>query len=265
MSLQVDICHINTHFSLKLKCQFPATGISGIFGHSGTGKTTLLRCIAGLEPAASGSINFHDQQWLTKSNGATLAEHRKVGMVFQDSRLFPHLSVEKNLLLAQQQVKNPSVSIAKLCDDFSITALLNKSANQLSAGQQQRVAIVRSLLAQPQLLLLDEPLSALDHQAKKQLMAALKEFSAQHSLPMLYVSHSPTELAYLCDQLLIIKEGVMVDFGNAKELLTAQGLLGHQGKIVNINHASNQVTIELSAIDCSNLTNCDRVYLINKN
>ena len=264
MSLQLDISHHNKHFSLKLKCQFPITGISGIFGHSGTGKTTLLRCIAGLEPDVSGTIIFQDHQWLTAQGKSVLAEKRKVGMVFQDSRLFPHLTVLQNLKLAQQQVAKPTLTIEILSNLFVINELLNKSASQLSAGQQQRVAIVRSLLAEPELLLLDEPLSALDQQAKKNLIRVLKQHSSQHNLPMLYISHSPLELAYLCDRLLIIEHGVKVDFGDAKQLLTERGLLGQQGKITDIDLSNNQVTIQLSADDCTNLSDISQVYLIKK-
>lgn len=271
MSLQIDIKHHNQHFSLELKCQFPATGISGIFGHSGTGKTTLLRCIAGLEPDVSGTINFHGRQWLNSpernNNPKPIKSHqlkserRKVGMVFQDSRLFPHLSVRQNLALAQKQVTTPSLNIDKLSDDFSISQLLNKSASQLSAGQQQRVAMVRSLLAEPELLLLDEPLSALDITAKNRLMLTLKQLSQQQNLPMLYISHSPGEIAYMCDKLLVLEHGRKIAFGDAQPLLKQHGLLGQHGQITDIDLTNNQVTIQLSGHDCENLLDQSEVYL----
>lgn len=263
MSLQVDISHHSKHFYLSLKCQFPATGISGIFGRSGSGKTTLLRCIAGLESKVSGQINFHGQVWLNPKK-ALLTEHRKVGVVFQDSRLFPHLTVRQNLVLAQQQAKNPQLNIEKLSEDFMISELLTKSANQLSAGQQQRVAIVRSLLAQPQLLLLDEPLSALHHGAKDALMTHLKRLSDQLNLPMIYVSHSPNELAYMCDNLLVLDDGKMIGFDSAKVLLEQQGLLGQPGVIEHIDLATNQVTITMNEQQCKNYQLQQHIILKNK-
>lgn len=271
MSLQLDISHINKHFTLELKCQFPALGISGIFGHSGTGKTTLLRCIAGLEQNVSGTINFHGRQWLNNPISHRLGrnnktqfiktEDRRVGMVFQDSRLFPHLSVKQNLQLAQRQVVSPKLSIDKLSDDFSISQLLAKSASQLSAGQQQRVAIVRSLLAEPELLLLDEPLSALDMTAKKRLMLKLKQHSSEYNLPMLYISHSAREIAYLCDKLLILEHGRKIAFDQAKPLLKQHGFLGQHGHITDVDIASNRITIELSPQDCHNLSQQGDVYI----
>jgi len=261
VSLQIDISHHHQHFDLNLKCQFPATGISGVFGHSGSGKTTLLRCIAGLETEVSGQINFHGQQWLGAKR-PVIAEQRKVGLVFQDSRLFPHLTVYQNLTLAQAQVRKPIHDIKQLCDDFGITALLTKAAHSLSSGQQQRVAIIRSLVAQPQLLLLDEPLSALDMHAKEQLMVLIKAFSEKHNLPMIYVSHSAREISQLCDQLLMLKHGEMIDFGPAQPLLKAHGYLGQRGLISQINHQTNTVTIELSSEELANLSEQTEVYLL---
>ena len=261
MSLQININHQHPHFTLNLKCQFPATGISGVFGHSGSGKTTLLRCIAGLETQVSGQINFHGQQWLGTKRPVK-AQQRKVGLVFQDSRLFPHLSVFQNLTLVQAQVSNPTLDIMQLCDDFGIMALLTKPAHSLSSGQQQRVAIIRSLVAQPQLLLLDEPLSALDMPAKEQLMGLIKDFSEQHHLPMINVSHSAREISQLCDQLLMLEHGEMIDFGPAQRLLKDHGYLGQHGLIREINHQTNTLTIELSDEELANLSVQTEVYLL---
>lgn len=261
MSLQLDITHQHQHFSLTIKCQFPATGISGIFGHSGSGKTTLLRCIAGLESNVTGGIHFHGQQWLG-TDQRVKAEFRKVGMVFQDSRLFPHLTVLRNLTLAQDQVASPTINLAPLCHDFGLTPLLNKPANLLSSGQQQRVAIVRSLLAEPDLLLLDEPLSALDMPAKELLIPLIKQISEQHNLPMIYVSHSAREISQLCDKLLIMEHGTEIDFGSAQTLLKQRGYLGQQGKISHIDKTKGTVTIELSPDELANLSTQTQVYLL---
>jgi len=245
MSLVLDFHYQTSAFDLTLQCQFPAQGISGIFGPSGVGKTTLLRCIAGLERPRFGAISFNNQVWLSNKVNVT-TQVRQVGFVFQDSRLFPHLSVLQNLRLAQQQVTNPTLSIEKLSQDFDISTWLSQSANKLSAGQQQRVAIVRSLLAEPTLLLLDEPLAALDKQSKSKVMRHLKAHSETQQLPMIYVSHSALEIAQLCDQLLLLKHDGSTEFGCATALLTKHRQILEQVSIVDNNEAHHQITLALS-------------------
>lgn len=242
MSLSIDIKYQQSSKQLSIACEFPTQGISGIFGPSGVGKTTLLRFIAGLETPQAGHISFNQQHWFSgKSN--TSPQQRKVGFVFQDSRLFPHLDVRSNLKLAQKQVKNSKLNLMTLCEHFAITDLLNKRANKLSAGQQQRVAIVRSLLAEPCLLLLDEPLAALDRKNKQSIIKQLKKHSAEQLLPMIYVSHSASEVEQLCDNLLMLKQDDTVVFGRTNKLL--QQYLQQQTIVIDSNDQLQQITLAL--------------------
>jgi len=243
MSLSIDIQYQLTSTQLAINCQFPSQGISGIFGPSGVGKTTLLRLIAGLDQPQTGLITFNQTLWFDNKCCVT-PKLRRVGFVFQDSRLFPHLNVQQNLRLAQQQVSKPVLDILAISDDFGISELLPQRANKLSAGQQQRVAIVRSLLAQPQLLLLDEPLAALDQHSKQSLITQLKAHSAKHQLPMIYVSHSASELDQLCHYLVMIKPDGKVEYGDSHILL--QQYLQQQTTVISSDDQQHRITLSLT-------------------
>ncbi len=244
MSLSIDISYQQSAHKISIATELPNQGISGIFGPSGVGKTTLLRFIAGLDNPMTGKISFNNQTWF-KPAASVSPQQRKVGFVFQDSRLFPHLDVRSNLTLAQSQTKAPQLDQAALCEAFGIISLLDKRANKLSAGQQQRVAIVRSLLAQPSLLLLDEPLAALDRHSKQTIIQQLKEHSAKHQLPMIYVSHSANEIEQLCDNLLMLHHDGRIEFGESKQLL--QHYLQQQASVVACDDKLQQITLTLTA------------------
>ena len=250
MSLKLNIKQPLHHFNLDIEVELAVSGIVGLFGDSGSGKTSLMRAIAGLNEKSSGDISFNNHQW--QLNSSQLSNNSKkhnaqipnIGMVFQDSRLFNHLTVAKNLTIVDQL--NSSSRLASLIEDFGIEPLLNKVCSLLSAGQQQRVAIVRSLVANPKLLLLDEPLSALDNNAKQQLMLALKNYSQQHQLPMIYVSHHIDEIDYLCNELMLIKQGKIVEHGDCHAVLTDHQLLPHHSDVLSIDETTKQVTLQLS-------------------
>lgn len=243
MSLTLNIQQSLHHFSLDVNVQCSADGIVGLFGQSGSGKTSLLRAIAGLNNRCSGNIEFNENQW-TLNDGQSLINHCNIGMVFQDSRLFNHLTVSKNLSIVDKL--NSPQHVDLLINDFGIAPLLDKHCHQLSAGQQQRVALVRSLAANPQLLLLDEPLSALDNNAKQSLMTALKNYSQLHNLPMIYVSHHIDEIQTLCDELMLIDNGKIIDSGNCQTVLSRHQLLPHRSHVLAIDEANNQITLQLS-------------------
>ena len=195
------------------------TGVCVIFGDSGAGKTTLLRCLIGLE-ACSGDISFKQQSWLTtKPTGAVQnipIEKRHIGVVFQEPRLFPHLNVQQNLQLAVNKADNSSFTIEQLAEDLGFTALLNQQTTQLSGGQKQRIAIARALLTNPQLLVMDEPLSSLDVASKRTLLPFLKQISQQ--IPILYITHSEHELFYLSHQMVLINNGGIEAIGEPQRL-----------------------------------------------
>ena len=204
-------CDIQLHradFSIETKFSIPDKGVLGIFGPSGSGKTTLLRCIAGLEKEVAGRIELADEVWLSR-DGNMPSQQRNVGYVFQDSRLFPHLSVADNLAYGRRRQNRPGEVIDRedLLALLNIGHLLARRPSQLSGGEKQRVAIARALLKNPQVLLLDEPLSSLDHKRRQEILPFLGKLHEELKIPMLYVSHSLEEVSFLCDHMLVIEQG----------------------------------------------------------
>lgn len=201
-----------------------------IYGHSGAGKTSLLRWIAGLESDAEGELYFKQQCWQA-ANGACWPSHRRqIGYVFQDARLFPHLSVAGNLDFAfQRRCNDRGPSVEQVCDWLQLQSMLEQSATTLSGGQQQRVAIARALLYSPQLILMDEPLGALDWASKQQILPLLQRLKKNIDTPMLYVSHSIEEVSQLADELLLLEQGNLLAQGELLELSTRLDLpLSHE-------------------------------------
>jgi len=215
------------HFNLTVSQKINSAGITGIFGHSGSGKSSLLRIIAGLEKNhVNGNITFNQRELLnTKTQLFVPPEQRNIGLVFQNSRLFPHLSVRQNLEFAQKcliksnQNKNSTLNIDDIIALTQLTPLLAKQTSQLSGGEQQRVALARAILAEPKLLLLDEPLSALDKHSKANMLALIVTVQQQLNIPILYVSHSLAELQQVASELLILANGTVVDYGDVHQVI----------------------------------------------
>ncbi|MEW6981441.1 molybdenum ABC transporter ATP-binding protein [Colwelliaceae bacterium 6471] len=219
-SLDIDITVALNNFNLHISQTLPMRGIIGVFGHSGSGKSTLLRTLSGLVPDASGHITLHDRVLLdSQTNTNVKAEQRRISLVFQDSRLFPHLTVKDNLLFAAKRSLSKSLNIDEIISLTELSPLLTKSVTQLSGGEQQRVALARAILVEPSLLLLDEPLSALDSSNKSQLLALLIKVQKELAIPMLYVSHSLAELQQVADKLLILKSGKVTNFGDIHQVI----------------------------------------------
>lgn len=218
LELQLDY-RGEQHFQLQVHCALPAVGITAIYGPSGSGKSTLLDCIAGLRRPASGStVRFRDTVWMT---GSTFIPpwQRRVGYVFQDGRLFPHLTVQQNLNYAVTRKKpGEGPDIEQVVSWLDLAEFLPRSPTVLSAGQRQRVAIGRALLSAPQLLLLDEPLANLDHEASQQCLTYLQRLTRELQLPMLYVSHDIEEVSQLADYLVLLENGRVVDQGALLDL-----------------------------------------------
>lgn len=209
-------------FSLQIDCQFPATGVTAIYGPSGSGKTTLLNCIAGLHPApGDGLIRFGDKLWQSDS-GFTPAWERQIGFVFQDARLFPHLSVGQNLNFAmQRRGSDDTVSFDDVSQWLQLNDLLARLPESLSAGQTQRVAIGRALLSGPQLLLMDEPFANLDHAAREECLYYLKRLRKSLNIPILYVSHDIEEVSQIADHLVLLENGRIESQGSLLELCSS--------------------------------------------
>ena len=223
--LDINIRVSYQQFDLAIQLPIPLKGITGIFGHSASGKSTLLRAIAGLEKTLVGEItladaNVADKVLVNTEQGYYLKpEARQIGLVFQNSRLFEHLSVLGNLEYAVKRCKKKRLDLNEVIVLTELTTLLEHPVNQLSGGQQQRVALARAILAEPKLLLLDEPLSALDQHSKTQLLKMMLNIQRKLNLPMLYVSHSLDELQQVCDTLLVLAQGKVVNFGNIHQVI----------------------------------------------
>ncbi|MDD9892553.1 MAG: molybdenum ABC transporter ATP-binding protein [Gammaproteobacteria bacterium] len=205
-------------FSLNAEFTTASKGVTALFGHSGCGKTSILRAIAGLDKHANSHITFNAQTW--QSSSTFVASHqRRIAYVFQDSLLFPHLDVMENIRFGETKA-DKSLALEEILDLLQIGPLLKKPINSLSGGEKQRVAIARALNASPQLLLMDEPLAALDGKAKLRLLSILQSLQQRLDIPMLYVSHSVPEVARLADHLVYLNEGSVIASGNTAELLT---------------------------------------------
>ncbi len=223
-------CRGEQDFRLHLNCSVPATGVTAIYGPSGSGKSTLLDCIAGLRVADDSSeICFQGDAW-QQPNQSVPAWQRDIAYVFQDARLFPHLSVAGNLNYALKRATgNPIASYQELVEWLGLSALLAQMPDTLSAGQKQRVAICRALLSAPRLLLLDEPLANLDHRASAECLSLLQGLAERLPLPMLYVSHDIEEVSALADYILLLDKGELVGQGSMLELSSRlDSRLSHQ-------------------------------------
>jgi len=238
--LSINVMVEHDDFFLSINEEISLTGITGIFGHSGSGKSTLLKVIAGLENHAQGKLVINDllaRDALIDSEAKIFVapQQRNIGLVFQNSRLFPHLTVEENLRYGQKRRKNTSVNkpldFAEIVVLTKLDNLLSKSVAQLSGGEQQRVALARALLAEPRLLLLDEPLSALDDKNKSLMLILLDKVQKQLNLPMLYVSHSLAEIQQLANNLLVLSSGKVTHYGDIHQVihqLTTNNEILHQ-------------------------------------
>jgi molybdate transport system ATP-binding protein len=213
------------HFGLDATFSVPARGITALFGPSGCGKTTLLRAIAGLEKNARGHFRIGDTVWQDASR-CLPAHQRAVGYVFQEASLFAHLSVRQNLEYGFKRIpiEQRQIPFEAAVELLGLESLLPRQSSQLSGGERQRVAIARALLTSPQLLLMDEPLSALDHQRKQEILPFFERLHAELDIPMLYVSHSPDEVARLADYLVLLEAGQVQASGPIAEMLTRADL-----------------------------------------
>ena len=210
-------------FMLDVDLALPGEGISALFGHSGSGKTTCLRAMAGLERAPQGFFAIGDEVWQDDSRGLFLPTHqRALGFVFQEASLFPHLSVRGNMEFGLKRASTVTkrFSLPAIAELLGITALLDRHPEQLSGGERQRVAIARALLGEPKILLMDEPLAALDLKRKLEILPYLERLHGELAIPIIYVSHAPDEVARLADHLVLLDEGQVVASGPLQSVLS---------------------------------------------
>lgn len=209
-------------FRLDVDLALPGRGVTALFGHSGSGKTTLLRCVAGLERGASGQLEINGACWQDSARGLFVPPHRRaIGYVFQDANLFTHLSVRRNLQFGMKRVAAAERRVAwdQAVDLLGIGHLLERMPARLSGGERQRVGMARALLTSPRLLLMDEPLAALDLKRKHEILPYLERLHDELDIPVLYVSHSPDEVARLADHLVLLDQGRAIAQGELRETL----------------------------------------------
>lgn len=249
-----------------------------LFGKSGSGKTTLLRILAGLENPDSGEIKVGDEVWFDSSKRVNLPpQKRGVGFVFQDYALFPNMSVKKNLLFA---LKNPNER-ARVDEILEIMELENLSlmmSDQLSGGQKQRVAVARALVSSPKLLLLDEPLSALDHAMRVKLQDELLAVHKKFDVTSILVSHDVSEVFKLSSRVFKISLGDITDDGTPSEVFASSNLSGKfkvAGEVLSINKSdilyvidvmANNEVLKITAVkkDIENLSVGDKILISSK-
>ncbi|HCX14443.1 MAG TPA: molybdenum ABC transporter ATP-binding protein, partial [Rhodospirillaceae bacterium] len=198
-------------FTLDVTIDAPLQGIIALFGPSGCGKTTILRCMAGLQHLP-GSMKVGQHVWQNDERGIFLKPYRRaVGYVFQEPSLFPHLSVQKNMQYGAQRVLGKAtgwiLDFGDVVDMLGLSLLLDRMPDSLSGGEKQRVAVGRALLSQPELLLMDEPLVALDYGTKEEILPYLEALHDNLSIPIIYVSHDIAEVARLADRIVGLENG----------------------------------------------------------
>ncbi|MFN3532851.1 MAG: ATP-binding cassette domain-containing protein [Candidatus Brocadia sp.] len=235
----LKICLKKTWNKFKLDVAFTIPGgkVTVLFGQSGSGKSTVLRLISGLEKADGGTISYEKKLWFDKTKGINLLpQQRSVGFVFQDYALFPHMTVEKNVAYGIKE-KERMNEVKELLSLVGLSGYERHYPAQLSGGQKQRVALIRALARKPDLLLLDEPLSALDWETRRQLQEDLKRIIKQFRVTTLYVTHDVTEVYKLADHVAVLESGRVVKQGTPEEIFMGKRLstrIQIVGKVVDI-------------------------------
>lgn len=212
--IEIQINHKLGDVTLNVDESIPSSGITAIFGRSGSGKTSLINAVSGLITPDLGKITVRDKVLFDKNNNIDIAiEKRRVGYVFQDARLFPHYSVKANLMYGVKGDMSAD-HFNHIVDLLNLSQLLTRYPIDLSGGEKQRVAIARALLSSPDMLLMDEPLASLDLPRKKEVMPFLEKMTREIDIPILYVSHSLSEILRLADHIILLDEGSVVTSGS---------------------------------------------------
>lgn len=229
MSLEVDFRHRQGDFALAVAFDAP-DGITALFGRSGAGKTSVVNAIAGLLAPDAGRITLGGTALFDRAARCNLPTwRRRLGYVFQDGRLFPHLSVRQNMTYGQRFAPRGSTgpTLDSVAELLGIAPLLDRRPGGLSGGEKQRVAIGRALLSRPRMLLMDEPLAALDEARKAEILPYLERLRDETALPILYVSHSVAEVARLASRVVVLENGHVARAGPAEQVLSDPGMV-HQ-------------------------------------
>lgn len=245
--LDIDIRHtLNTAngiLPMEISMTVPLGSVLAVTGPSGSGKTTFLRQLAGLSEPQHGHIRHNNLTWFDQIARINLpVQKRNIGFVFQDYALFPHLTVEQNLLFALENGGDSDV-VYQLLKAIDLDQLANRKPHQLSGGQQQRVALARALVRKPDLLLLDEPLSALDSSMRGNLQDLLLQFHREYGFTMIIVTHDLAEIFRLADQLVVLDHGKIVSHGTPAEVYmpkqVANSPIPVYGEVISVTYKEN--------------------------
>jgi len=250
VSFEVDVDHAREHFRLTARFS-SAPGLTALFGRSGSGKSTLVDIIGGLIRPTRGRVAVDGQVLVDTDRGVFVPKHRRrIGYVFQDSRLFPHLSVRNNLLYGRWFARNgggTSGDLASVVELLGIGALLDRWPHSLSGGERQRVAIGRALLAHPRLLLMDEPLASLDEARRVEILPYIERLRDEAGVPIVYVSHSVTEVARLATTVVILTEGKVTAVGPVLDILPLADA-GDAGAVLDATVARHDEAFQLTVL-----------------
>lgn len=222
-SLRIRLNLTRSDFQLNVDLDLPSNGITVLFGPSGSGKTSLLRCVAGLERPTNALVRIGQDLWQEDARAIYVPTwQRDLGFVFQEASLFDHLNVQKNLTFGLNRSRKPGApeALTQAIELLGIGHLLHRHPASLSGGERQRIAIARALATQPRLLLLDEPLAALDLARRQEILPWLERMRDELSIPMLYVTHSADEVARLADHLVMLVSGSIKASGPVQEVLS---------------------------------------------
>ncbi len=258
MTLRIALKHRFEGFSLDAAFDAPA-GVTALFGQSGSGKTTVINAVAGLFRPDEGRIAADGVSLLDTGAGLCLPPHRRrIGYVFQDARLFPHLTVRQNLLYGRWFAPTgsgagPGTGVDRIVALLGIAPLLDRRPATLSGGEKQRVAIGRAILSNPRLLLMDEPLAALDEARKGEILPYLERLRDELGLPILYVSHSVAEVARLATTVVLIEAGRVTAVGPTAEILSDPAM----APVMGLREAGAMITARVAAQEADGLTRLD--------
>ena len=223
MMINIDVIKQLTTFSFEFKQMVPCQGVTAILGVSGAGKSTLINLINGLIKPDQGKISLNDVTLVaTKQNIFVPPEQRNIGTVFQDALLFPHLRVIKNLTYGAKNINRQKFD--EIINVLNINHLLKRYPAMLSGGEKQRVAIGRALLTNPKLLLMDEPLSALDMPRKKELLSYIDILVNELKMPIIYVTHNINEVKRIANYVVILEQGKLLSHGKTQNILQSDYL-----------------------------------------
>ena len=246
-------------FVLDVDLTLPTRGVTALFGRSGSGKTTILRCLAGLERLPGARLEVNGERWQDKD--FFLPVHKRpIGYVFQEASLFPHLTVTRNLRYGQRRIAEDqrTVDFGETVALLGLNGLLDRYPDELSGGQRQRVAIGRALLTSPRLLLMDEPMASLDVTSKAEILPFLERLHGTLAIPVVYVSHAIDEVARLADHMVLLEEGRALAQGPLAEVLTRTDLpLAHSANamaVVDVEVAGHDDEHHLTELHCEGQT-----------